>query len=251
MKSATPVIAQQTAIVIGASMAGLLAAAALAPLYRRVLVLERDDLRDRSSPRKGVPQAAHVHGFLAAGCAALEQLLPGIVEQVEAAGGAVGDMLQDARFYVGREQRFVAGVSGIQGLVASRLLLEQVVAQAVGALPNVEIRSGVQVSGPSFDPAAQRVTGVICQPHGASDDAQQALPAALVVDASDLGLPCVPGKRPFGFGLVQRYSDRLMRAASRDMGAARAVLRVVHMLDRPGALLAPATVYRALRYGAA
>ena len=115
MKSAAPVLAQQTAIVIGASMAGLLAAAALAPLCRQVLVLERDDLQDRESPRKGVPQAAHVHGFLAAGCAALERLLPGIVEQVVEEGGVVGDMLQDARFYVGRTQRFAAGASGIRG----------------------------------------------------------------------------------------------------------------------------------------
>src|SRR5262245_35285986 len=50
------------AIVIGASMGGLLAARALADHYDEVTVLERDTLPQAHEPRKGVPQDAMLTG---------------------------------------------------------------------------------------------------------------------------------------------------------------------------------------------
>ena len=44
------------AVVIGASMAGLLAARVLADRFDQVTVLDRDDLPDGADSRKGVPQ---------------------------------------------------------------------------------------------------------------------------------------------------------------------------------------------------
>jgi glycine/D-amino acid oxidase-like deaminating enzyme len=58
---------QIQAIVIGASMAGLLAARALSETFDRVVVVERDLLPDDASGRRGVPQGKHVHCLLAAG----------------------------------------------------------------------------------------------------------------------------------------------------------------------------------------
>ena len=55
------------AIVIGASIGGLLAARALADYYDEVTVLERDVLPNANEPRKGVPQGRHAHGLLARG----------------------------------------------------------------------------------------------------------------------------------------------------------------------------------------
>jgi 2-polyprenyl-6-methoxyphenol hydroxylase-like FAD-dependent oxidoreductase len=60
------------AIVIGASMGGLLAARALADHYGEVIVVERDALPDAYEPRKGVPQGRHLHGLLARGREVLE-----------------------------------------------------------------------------------------------------------------------------------------------------------------------------------
>ena len=57
----------QHAIVIGASMGGLLAARALADFYAVVTVLERDTFPQSDIPRKGVPQGRHAHGLLARG----------------------------------------------------------------------------------------------------------------------------------------------------------------------------------------
>ena len=50
------------AIVIGGGIGGLGAAAAMAPFFEEVVVLERDQLPDGVSPRSGVPQGRHLHG---------------------------------------------------------------------------------------------------------------------------------------------------------------------------------------------
>src|SRR4029450_4382803 len=47
--------------VLGASMAGLLAARVLSDAYQRVTVVERDVLSTRPENRRGVPQGRHAH----------------------------------------------------------------------------------------------------------------------------------------------------------------------------------------------
>ena len=64
------------AIVIGASMGGLLAARALSDFYTTVTVLERDAFPAADTPRKGVPQGRHIHGLLARGSADTRGILP-------------------------------------------------------------------------------------------------------------------------------------------------------------------------------
>ncbi len=84
------------AIVLGASMAGLLTARVLADTYTRVTVVERDTLPADMSHRRGVPHGLHLHGLHAAGGQVLDELFPGFTEQVVAAGAEVGDTLGDA-----------------------------------------------------------------------------------------------------------------------------------------------------------
>ena len=50
-----------TAVVIGASIAGLLAARALSDYYEKVVVLDRDRLPDDPVARSGVPHMRHSH----------------------------------------------------------------------------------------------------------------------------------------------------------------------------------------------
>lgn len=47
------------AVVLGASIAGLLSARVLADAYQRVTIVERDPLPTGESDRKGVPQGRH------------------------------------------------------------------------------------------------------------------------------------------------------------------------------------------------
>lgn len=58
---------RRTAVVIGASMAGLSAAAVLASRFASVVIVERDVVPDQPAARKGVPQGRHAHGLLPPG----------------------------------------------------------------------------------------------------------------------------------------------------------------------------------------
>ena len=85
----------QHAIVIGASMSGLLAARALSDFYAVVTVLERDAFPQSDIPRKGVPQGRHAHGLLARGRNVIENFFPGWTDEVVASGGVRGDIAGD------------------------------------------------------------------------------------------------------------------------------------------------------------
>jgi flavin-dependent dehydrogenase len=65
------------AVVLGASMAGLLAARVLPDHFGEVVLLERDALLDGPRPRKGTPHVVHPHGLLARWLHVLEDLFPG------------------------------------------------------------------------------------------------------------------------------------------------------------------------------
>lgn len=75
------------AVVVGASMAGLLAARALADGFEKVTVIERDPLSDEPVARRGVPQGQHVHLLEEAGRATFEDLFPGYGEELISSGG--------------------------------------------------------------------------------------------------------------------------------------------------------------------
>ncbi|MGO4427713.1 NAD(P)-binding protein, partial [Streptomyces sp. MCAF7] len=65
------------AVVLGAGMAGMLSATALARHVDTVTVLDRDRLAGNSELRKGVPQARHTHVLWSGGARVIESLLPG------------------------------------------------------------------------------------------------------------------------------------------------------------------------------
>ena len=63
--------------VVGASVAGLLAARVLSDLVDEVVVIERERLTDAPSPRGHVPQGKHLHLLLTAGLDLLVDWFPG------------------------------------------------------------------------------------------------------------------------------------------------------------------------------
>ena len=74
------------AVVLGASMGGLLAARVLADAYRRVTIVERDPLPESGLDRKGVPQGRHAHVLLPRGAQILDELFPGLLPGLAAGG---------------------------------------------------------------------------------------------------------------------------------------------------------------------
>src|SRR5580704_2130636 len=169
------------AVVLGASMSGLLAARVLADAYHQVTVLDRDPLPERAADRQGVPQGRHAHALLPRGAQALEELFPGILADLTAARVPVLSHPREAWFTVGGHLLCRDGEGGEPLYQPSRPFLEAQVRLRVRALGNVTVRDRCAVAGLVTTPARDRVTGTRVQPSGS---AEEVLTADLVADAT-------------------------------------------------------------------
>jgi 2-polyprenyl-6-methoxyphenol hydroxylase-like FAD-dependent oxidoreductase len=169
------------AVVVGASMAGLVAARVLSETFATVTVVERDHLEDDAEPRRGVPQGRHAHGLLARGREALEELLPGLTDELVGLGAPTLDMQEQFR-WVNSGRQLRQAHSGLLGLGVSRPLLESRIRARVRAIPNFDIIDGCDASGLAASAAGDRVTGL-----RVLDAGEPVLDADLVVDASGRG----------------------------------------------------------------
>ena len=224
------------AVVIGASMAGLLAARALADAYDRVTVIERDELPAADEPRRAVPQGRHCHTLLPSGQLCLEQLLPGILAELVADGAPTYRAMGELRCVAGGHQ-LARGDSGRQAVLASRPFLEGHVRRRVRALPNVELRDRCDALGLVASEDGERVTGV--RVLGRADgSAAEELPADLVVAATgrgarlaawleELGYPG-PAEQRLDIDIV--YATSPLRLPAGALGADKLVL----VFARPG-----------------
>jgi hypothetical protein len=147
------------AIVLGASIAGLLASRVLSDLFEQVSLLERDALPTRPEQRRGVPQGCHTHGLLASGRNVLEKLFPGISEALLRAGAVTHDIVRDSRWFF-EGACLSRPPSGLNGLRMTRALLEAAVRERVLANPKVVWRDELAVEGLVFDRESGRVIGV-------------------------------------------------------------------------------------------
>jgi 2-polyprenyl-6-methoxyphenol hydroxylase-like FAD-dependent oxidoreductase len=170
------------AVVLGASMAGLLAACALSETFDRVVLVERDRLPDDASDRRGVPQGKHLHGLLAGGLAALKKLFPGFEGDLAAAGAVRSDVQSDIHWWVDAHL-IKPEPSGIVGFSCSRRLLEHTVRERVKALPEVEIIDHCDALGIISTDDGETISGVRIIPRANSAEASE-LPADLVIDAT-------------------------------------------------------------------
>jgi 2-polyprenyl-6-methoxyphenol hydroxylase-like FAD-dependent oxidoreductase len=167
------------AVVVGAGMAGLFVARVLADAFVTVTVLDRDSLPDEPVVRRSVPQGAHPHALLEAGRATMADLLPGCVDDVVAAGGAVTDFARAVDFY--NEGDFLAeGPVPMETVSATRPLFEDVVRRHVSAHDDVSLRTNCSCVDYRLDDAGTTVTGVVVREGSEHEE----LPADLVVDAS-------------------------------------------------------------------
>ncbi|MEZ0114073.1 2-polyprenyl-6-methoxyphenol hydroxylase-like FAD-dependent oxidoreductase [Catenulispora sp. EB89] len=174
------------AVVLGASMAGLLAARVLSESFGRVTVVERDALpvdvlATGSRHRRGVPQSRHVHVLLARGASILEDLFPGFVAEAEVAGARTTDALGQVRLLLSG-QRLLQTDIGLRSLLCGRPLLENLVRARVRALDGVRFLERHDIVGLTATPDGRRVTGV--RIHADGGEQETALDADLVLDAT-------------------------------------------------------------------
>lgn len=182
---------EKSAVVIGASVAGLLAASALAGSFDRVTVIDRDALPDDPAPRPGVPQSQHVHGLHARGVAALNELLPGLRDEMLAAGAGTGDAQRDVAWYL-EGYRMASAPCGLSGIGLTRRRLERMIRQRVSELPGVRIVDSTVAD--SLLVTSEQVTGVRVRAGRSRDDGAGAADSA--APAPGAAVPDDPGGDP-------------------------------------------------------
>ncbi len=193
----------QSALVIGASMGGLLAARALSNQFANVTIIERDVLPDTEVSRKGVPQSGHAHGLLAGGYRVMDAYFPDLFDELESRGAPRGDVVGDFLWYqYGRWK--LRHQSGLTGMTVSRPCLEAAIRKRVKALPNVRFIESAEVHGLSHDTSAQRVTGLEIRHHeeGRPSRVERCL-AELVIDSSGRGSHSPKWLEAHGYGRPQ------------------------------------------------
>ncbi|WP_084673860.1 NAD(P)/FAD-dependent oxidoreductase [Methylobacterium sp. WSM2598] len=171
------------AVVMGGSFAGLLAARVLSDHVERVTILERDELVRGPEPHKSVPQGHHLNALLVRGQLIAEALLPGLTDELVAAGSVlVNGGREFAWYHLGGWR--VRYDSDLFFLSLSRPLLESRIAERVRALPNVTVLDGVRTIGLRSD--GSRITGVRLARAGGQHQTDE-IEADLVVDATGRG----------------------------------------------------------------
>jgi 2-polyprenyl-6-methoxyphenol hydroxylase-like FAD-dependent oxidoreductase len=185
------------AVVVGGSMAGLVAARVLAGHFDRVTVIERDRLPDGADHRKGVPQGRQLHALLARGRDVLEALFPGFGQELLAAGAVPvrmpGDVLTLTKAgWLDRRAR------GWTALSASRPLIEATVRRRLLALPGITLLDGHEATALGASRDGRVVRGVTFR-RVDRDDGVTYADADLVVDASGRGSRAVPWLTELGY----------------------------------------------------
>ena len=218
------------AVVIGGSMAGLLAARVLSNHFERVTIVERDRFQEGTENRKGVPHARHAHALLPRGFMIMARLFPGIAEELVSDGAITSDVPAESLRYQlgGYRVRFSIGR---KSLLMSRPFLEGHVRRRVRELPNVTVLEGHTVTGLLSDGAAERVDGVSIQ-RRVEGAPERRLDAELVVDASGRGSRAAGWLEEMGFEKPPEerieigvgYTTRVFRSRPDDLSGVKFVI---------------------------
>ncbi len=221
------------AVVLGGSVAGLLAARVVTDHASEVVLVERDDLAGGPAMRKGVPQGAHVHGLLARGLEQIEALFPGITQEMFEDGAEVADPGIDLRWFVDGQAKPPAGIG--LGVSCTRPFLEWHLRRRVAALKGVRVVRG---RAEGLTASAGRVDGVTLS--GAEQEGEH-VGADLVVDCTGkstridawldaMGYVAAPQRKVnVGLGYATRF---FARAPDERLGGARAIISITDDVNR-------------------
>jgi len=221
------------AVVLGASIAGMLAARVLADHFDTVTVVDRDVLGDAPETRRGVPQGRHLHGLLLRGAQALDELFPGFLDEFVADGAACFDGSDLSRLYFcmnGHLGVRSGSSQKIRAYSASRPFLEYHIRRRLRAMPNIAMLEAHDFVDVTTTAQRDRVTGVVTARHGGNGVWQ--LRADLVVEATGRGARTPVMLERVGYGrpaedkvtVHLKYSTQLVRLppdALRELGLRR------------------------------
>ncbi len=172
------------AVVIGGSVAGVLAAQVLAAHHDEVVVLDRDDIPRRPEQRCGVPQGRHAHGLLARGRLVLDELVPGTTEALVGHGARLADVGRDG-VWCFTDRPLAPFDTDLRMLMVGRPLLRVAPAGTGPGPPPRRAREDTAAIDLCFSGPGARVSGVVTQAR--DGDRVDVLDADLVVDATGRG----------------------------------------------------------------
>lgn len=233
--------AKGRALVAGAGIGGLAAAAALSPHFAEVIVFEKDRLALTPGPRKGVAQGAHVHALLRGGEESLDGLLPGIRRDFVEAGATVATIGLDYRIFeegAFRPRRDL----GSTILCMTRPGYEQALRNRVRTLNNVRIVEDSRVERIVFADGA--ATGLAVR---IGDGAPEEVAGDLIVDARGRGAALTNELAAAGFdeppeeviGIAMSYATARFKKPEAHRGSAEIIACQPSPPDRRYALLFP------------
>jgi 2-polyprenyl-6-methoxyphenol hydroxylase-like FAD-dependent oxidoreductase len=178
----------ERAVVLGAGVAGLLAARVLSDAYDEVSVIDRDSLPGTAGHRRGVPQDRHAHLLVGGGTQVLDRLFTGLFDDLTAAGVPVVRDFAEIRFAPGGDAPLSLRGRPEEPFLcqASRPFLEAHLRARVRALPNVELVEHRDAVGLVAIAAGDRVTGVRVLPRTVGG-VEEIVDADLVLDATGRG----------------------------------------------------------------
>ncbi|MFJ6195007.1 FAD-dependent oxidoreductase [Micromonospora sp. NPDC092111] len=218
------------AVVLGGSLAGLLAANVLAEVYPEVLVVDRDELAGVAGYRKGVPHGRHAHGLVARGQQILEKQFPGLTADMEAAGVQAGDFSGAIRWYFNGMQLRQAK-TGLLSVPCTRPVVEHQVRNRVGKVSNIRFLAGYDIVGLEATPDKGRIIGARVQRRDGGSD-PEVLRADLVIDATGRGSRTPVWLEEFGYSRPEEdrvkvdlaYTTRHYRVPSDPFGSDIAII---------------------------
>jgi 2-polyprenyl-6-methoxyphenol hydroxylase-like FAD-dependent oxidoreductase len=184
MKNRQATQSNRHAVVIGASMTGLVMARVLSDHFEQVTIIERDQLPEQVEARKGVPQGQHLHVLLAKGVAILTELFPGLFEALTQNGALRLTPADFSSYNFGTwNTRFP---SSIHLYSQSRPFLEQHVRNLLTTRSNVRLLEACEVTQLLATEDSSHITGVSLS-YRSEEQRKEELAADLVVDASGRG----------------------------------------------------------------
>jgi 2-polyprenyl-6-methoxyphenol hydroxylase-like FAD-dependent oxidoreductase len=172
------------AVVLGGSIAGLFAARVLADAYDEVQIVDRDKLVGTREPRRRCPQTYQANGLLARGVYIMEELFPGITQDLVDQGIPKGDLSGSCRWYA-QGLRLKQRDGDLTTLGILRPELEWQIRERVQKIPNVSWIEETDILGLVATADNSRITGARVQAR--NSDTERVIEADLVVDATGRG----------------------------------------------------------------
>lgn len=231
------------AVVLGASVSGLLAARVLADVYDRITLIERDRVSEAGvAARQGVPQGRHAHGLLSRGAEIFEDLFPGLLEEFVADGAPIITSPAELRNDLGGHLLCMTGeyTDLSDTYQPSRPHLENMLRTRVMGLPNVKLIDGCQVVGLEATADNSRILGAEVRYTG--DGTTEFIHADLVVDATGRAGRATKWLTAMGYAVPPEeslqvdllYVSQHLRPAPGSMGREKVVI-IGHTPTRPTA----------------